>query len=821
MTVHDTLLHRQAQLEIEMAGLGRERYLSKVRKEVDKERGFETRTGRTILEAAVGPVTEGLQAFLDETFGGRPGPRARAAVLIKDMDLEAVSYLGCRAILGRMMKPRAPVLMTLAVTVAKSVELEARFTAFKKADPAKYQWETKQLADIGSTEAHKAAVLTYVMNKQGIAWDRWVKADMVHLGVRLIELFCSHTGLAVIEQAHQGADKNAPRDQYVVRLTERAEAWIAQSIKGGEELCPEYLPTIMPPKPWTSLEGGGYHTEATRPLPLVRRARGEHLALLKRADLSRVRDGINAIQNTPWQINEAVLDVMAHLASEGDGIAGLVPANDHQLPPRPVDIDTNPEALREWKWAARDTYEANIQLRQDRLRQQTLLNLAERFRGEPSIYFPHNLDFRGRAYPIPLVLHPQGSDPVKALLRFAEGKPLGKSGARWLAIHGANCFGVDKVPFTERIAWVEEHRELIFATALDPLGCRWWTEADSPWCFLAFCSEWLCYDIGGPDFMSHLPVALDGSCNGLQHFSAMLLDSVGGSAVNLIPAPKPQDIYQVVADRVMEQLRSIASHSGAGTEKERWANAWLSFGIDRKVTKRPVMVLPYGGTPRSCLRYVDEAIRAKISAGQKHNFGDELKKAIGFLSSLVWESIGDVVIAARDAMAWLQKTARVVAKGNRALHWTTPSGFVGYQGYLDMKSRRIRTQIGGQMVKLRAFEETDKIDVSKQATSVSPNYVHSMDASAMVLTVAELAEEGLTSFAMIHDSYATHACDTERLAETLRAVFVRMYEQDPLAHFRDEVFKANPECALDQIEEIPQKGTLQLSSILKSDFFFA
>ncbi|MER8505662.1 hypothetical protein NKH91_05960 [Mesorhizobium sp. M0894] len=825
----DHNLQRQIELEIEMSGLGRDRYLSRVRKNIDKGRGYETDTGRCILQSAVGPVADGIAQFIEDTYNGRPGPRAVAAKLIKDMDHHVVSFLACRAVLAGMMRRRSGSLLTLAISVARAVETEARFEVFLRTDPDRFRWKLKELSDSGATEQHKATVLTYAMGKLGIPWDRWTHTDKLHLGIKLVELFCQQTGLTAIEQAYIGGDKEAPRDQYIVHLTERAMAWVDQSILGGELLFPAFMPTLVPPKDWTGLSGGAYFTELGRPVPLVRRSRPGQLELLKRADLSLVLKGLNAIQRTPWEINGAILDVMVVLARSGESIAGLVPAEDKPMPARPAgvpedaDIKSLPAHLQrefqEWKWAARDVYSENLQLRQDRLKQQQLLGLAEKFRNEAAIYFPHNLDFRGRAYPLPDVLHPQGSDPVKALLRFAEGKPLGEDGERWLAIHGANTYGIDKVSFDERVKWVEENRFLIWAQAVDPFANLWWTEADKPWCFLAFCFEWLALDQQGGAFISHLPIALDGSCNGLQHFSAMLLDSVGGAAVNLIPAKKPQDIYQVVADRVIAQLRLIASGNGADPERERWAHEWLAMGIDRKVTKRPVMVLPYGGTPRSCLKYVDEAVKAKLAGGYRHNLGDELKKAIGFLASLVWDSIGDVVVAARDAMGWLQKTARAVSKENRPVYWTTPSGFVGYQAYLNMTTRKLKTKIAGQMVQLRVNDDTDDIDVSKQATSISPNYVHSMDASAMILTVAALAVAGFKSFAMIHDSYGTHACDTTVLASTLRKVFVEMYKQDPLAALRAAIIDNNP--SVDGIEPLPSKGDLNLNAVMASDFFFA
>lgn len=43
--------------------------------------------------------------------------------------------------------------------------------------------------------------------------------------------------------------------------------------------------------------------------------------------------------------------------------------------------------------------------------------------------------------------------------------------------------------------------------------------------------------------MSHAPVMMDGSCNGLQHYAALGLDRPGGAAVNIMPADKPQVMH--------------------------------------------------------------------------------------------------------------------------------------------------------------------------------------------------------------------------------------------------------------------------------------
>ncbi|MEY9719305.1 DNA-directed RNA polymerase [Sinorhizobium fredii] len=838
MTIHNVDFQRQAELEIEMAGLGAARFRSRATKDMQQDRGSGTQPGSFLVGRAVDPLATAIQAFINDVYGGRPGPRAVAARLIKEMDLDVIAYLSSRAILNGLMWKGKSSLLGLAKVVAQSIEAEARFDHFSKAAPGLYAKIDGKLTKDGSTERHKQVVLTYAMGKFDIPWDVWSQDHKLHLGIKMVELFCEATGLAAME-LEQVTFSGKYKAQHFVYLTEATTEWIEQSLSRGEERTADFMPTVVPPKDWTSLVGGGYYTNATRPLELVRKCHPEQRKLLQRAHLGAVYSGLNAMQRTAWRINPGILRVMEAIVVAKSDIGGLIPGRDLDLPDRPDDIDTNPDALREWKWKARDVHTANIQLRRDRLQQAQLLSLADRFRDEPAIYFPHTLDFRGRAYPVPQILHPQGSDNVKALLMFAEGKPLGADGERWLAIHGANTYGVDKVSFDKRLAWVKENQHHIWASAMDPIGYLWWTEADKPWCFLAFCFEWQDYCLNPEAFVSHIPIALDGSCNGLQHFSAMLRDPVGGAAVNLLPAENPQDIYQVVADEVIAALRSIRPSDGMIPEEleeedgkkkkkgptraqiERWSHEWSHFGIDRKITKRPVMVLPYGGTPRSCVKYVEAEVLSRIDKGQSHNLGDELKPAIGFLSGVVWQSIGDVVIAAKDAMGWLQKAARTVAKENLPIHWTTPSGFVAFQAYTDMKVRQIETKIGGTIVKPAVFEATDKINRSKQATSISPNFVHSLDAASMILTVDQLAAEGVSSFAMIHDSYGTHACDTSALAARLREVFIRMYETDPLTSFRDELVATTGLDPDEDLEPLPKKGSLNLWAIQDSDFFFA
>jgi DNA-directed RNA polymerase len=276
-----------------------------------------------------------------------------------------------------------------------------------------------------------------------------------------------------------------------------------------------------------------------------------------------------------------------------------------------------------------------------------------------------------------------------------------------------------------------------------------------------------------------MPIALDGTCNGLQHYAAMLRDEVGGKAVNLVPGDKPNDVYADVADVVRNKVSDLAATTGP----EQWIyDRLFQVGIDRSITKRPVMVLPYGGTYKSCHQYTAAALYERINV--RETFGADDYKATHALAKLVWSSIGEVVVKAREGMSWLQSLARVRAKAGQAVSWAVPSGFVAFQAYKDHSQNRIKTRFAGSLIFFRDPAPGPNLDENRQALAVAPNFVHSLDASALMLTVGAGLDEGITSWAMIHDSYGTHAADTDRMSAILREQFVRMYrEHDVLAEF--------------------------------------
>ena len=188
-----------------------------------------------------------------------------------------------------------------------------------------------------------------------------------------------------------------------------------------------------------------------------------------------------------------------------------------------------------------------------------------------------------------------GDDLSRGLLKFAEAKPLGERGLRWLKIHLSNLYGYDKASFDERVQFVHDHLEDIYDSATKPLdGKGWWRTADDPWQCLACCME-LRAALESPDplkFESNLPVHQDGTCNGLQHYAALGGDQAGARQVNLDVTERPSDVYthvaQMVEKVIAEDMKIGNKHAIA-----------LSGKISRKVVKQTVS--PYHSYSFGCV----------------------------------------------------------------------------------------------------------------------------------------------------------------------------------------------------------------------------
>jgi len=779
--------------------------------------------GSPLMKRAIEPFVELIQRELDAALIGKVGKRQIAMEHISTMPVATVAFIATKTIIDRITGKRT--LQDCAVTIGTDLDDERLRIAFEAEHPFLFKKITKEASD---NRKRRQQNMKGAYNRYSQKWSGWSKSDKLHIGMKLIELFIDATGFVRVDT--RWATKN--KSEKILVATQSVCEFVEKNRGLASVLNPIRLPMVVPPQKWTCSNDGGYLTHHVKPLSFVKTDNRNYLEELDgmRDQMQDVFDAVNTTQETPYAINPFTFVAFEILFESGLSVAGLPAREDLPTPPCPIQknqdtknlSDADKERFKKWKSKARAVYEENIRTASRRLSVAITHNIGKQFVKYDRIYFPHNLDWRGRMYPTPMFLNPQGNSLAKGLLQFADGKPLGsEEAAGEFLIHGANCFGFDKGSMQERVDWVAENHDAILRCAMSPIDNLWWAkEADDPWCFLAWCHEYAGYVEHGYDHVSYLPIAKDGSCSGLQHFSAALRDPVGGSATNLVPSDTPADIYQTVIDRTIETVKA-----DLGGEKSHLAQMWLSYGMTRKTAKRCTMTRVYGSTLYSAkdfvLEYIvetDEKRKAEDPNYTSILAGHEFEASV-YLARHIWDSINNTVVAAKVAMDWLQDIASILAKENIPIWWNTLDGFPVMQSYADFRGRRVKTKLGDTLVYLTLREELqNKLNSRNQRNGISPNWVHSNDGCHLRMTVNLAKANGVTHFAMVHDSFACHASDVPMLGACIREAFVDLYvNNDPLASFLSEV----QELTQDDLPPLPEKGTLDVEQVRDSEFFFS
>ncbi|PWW76425.1 DNA/RNA polymerase [Tuber magnatum] len=558
------------------------------------------------------------------------------------------------------------------------------------------------------------------------------------------------------------------------------------------------LPMVVRPLPWTDWDEGGYYYTRSRVVRIKESFEQKIYveAAARKGHLDQLFAGLDVLGRTAWRINRKVFDVVLDIWNRGEEFAEI-PALDmdvkYPLEPEPT---ADPKVRWEWIQEMKRLDATRRNNHSTRCDVNFKVEIARAFLFE-KFYFPHNIDFRGRAYPIPPNLNHIGNDLSRGLLMFAEGKEVGEAGLKWMKIHLANLAGYDKASFTDRVGYTEENMELIHDSARNPLtGKGWWLKSEDPWQLLASCFA-LSEALSLPDatkYLCHLPVAQDGTCNGLQHYAALGGDVAGARQVNLEPSDKPQDVYTGVAELVKASIQ-LDMESG---RREAIALKGL---VTRKVVKQTVMTNVYGVTFIGARAQIESRLKDIESLNRKDIPGLSL-----YLTKKVFDSIQEMFSGASAIQHWLATCAKKISRsvgpnqlehlGNldtggdkNSVHfmtsvvWTTPLGLPVVQPYRQLFTTAVSTNL--QTVHISNPYVVNKVDSRKQMTAFPPNFIHSLDASHMLLSALNCDASGLT-FASVHDSFWTHPSDVDLMNRILRDAFVALHGKGLMQNLRAE-----------------------------------
>lgn len=433
----------------------------------------------------------------------------------------------------------------------------------------------------------------------------------------------------------------------------------------------------------------------------------------------------------------------------------------------------------------------------------------------------------------------------------------------------------DKIPLQERYEWALENEEVILSYAESPKVNQGWMKADKPWQFLAACIELMNFriwqvernDFEDYNYSSHLECYIDGSNNGSQHLSALTRDEITAPHVNLVPMDLPGDLYRYVADHVWSRILSVVEKTSqeerasceeyidrviefkkAITNAEPRSEERLKLVEDlkefkrvtpeevinkssvffwnrvtdykqrRKICKRNVMTLPYGGTSYGLgEQQINDAKKHGIDLlyYMEHKWG-------AYMGREVFEDCRESLEKPMQLLEVFEAAGRQAEIEGRFLSWTVPvTNFPVVQNYTEGTVKKIWVQYGppkGERLSTGYFEnsyqlaicfiEDTKPSKGKQSSGASPNAIHSLDAAHLCLTVHR-ADFPITT---IHDSFGCLLSDMPKLFKLVRETFVELYEANPLESLMNDIGG--------DISDV-QLGTLDINLVKQSEYCFA
>ena len=554
---------------------------------------------------------------------------------------------------------------------------------------------------------------------------------------------------------------------------------------------------------------------------------------------------LHNLQQVRWQINSPVLEVVL--------------ANKNKFLPPQHEMDT-PEKLQWWS--------------SKRVEWEFVTNKAICINEWDGYYQSMDLDYRGRMYNEESFLNYQGADLAKGLKLFYTPQLINESGQFWLAVHtaasynqsyqkdaipewceqdykayleseGLDDISVDKMTLNDRATWTTNNWEKILACELD-------MKAEKPVTFLACCYEWL--QIRDTGYTS-IPVAIDGSNNGWQHLGAISKDTQTGKLVGLVPTVIQSDFYVQTAKRLislttdehvsnvlkkmpMKHIRKGISKRGSMTRAYsagagkiadnmyfdcRQADYDKKYGVTKKVCNKVAKTLVNAieevcPGPLKTMEYLQKLAEFMLGKYEVVGPGDiadykELKKRRFELiceKELTAEQLEELDATSKELQLYSHELA--YGEGHNFLEWVTPSGFVARYEKFTTESVKERVTLNGKQIKHVLQSPTDRPDIRGFMCGISPNYIHSLDASHMALVIQDWTKD----FGAVHDSFSTNANDVEELLQATKDVFIGMYDHPN--YF--DVIRENLTNNIDNVDQ-PELGDLDIGGINGSEYFFA
>ena len=432
-----------------------------------------------------------------------------------------------------------------------------------------------------------------------------------------------------------------------------------------------------------------------------------------------------------------------------------------------------------------------------------------------------------------------------------------------------NDISVDKMTLRDREEWTYQNMQEILDAGRD---ATLFDKAEKKYSFLACCIEWYDYNEAhsrGRLYMSHLPIPIDGSNNGWQHLGAISKDTQTGSLVGLVPIEIQKDFYvqtakelkhlckddrlkRILVDMPMKHVRKGISKRGSMTRaysagaKKIAENMYfdckaedyhITYGITiddcskfaKLLIKAINNVCP---GPLRTMEYLQELAKYELGEYDKYEDDGETpvdNSKIDRISEIYKipreDKTDEILEELNELVLYRNSLTSICVRGNGKdrITWTTPSGFpVVYTKFRQATKKGKGTIAGfdsGNATRPNRIGHSANVptrfpEVRGFICGISPNVIHSLDASHMAMVIDRWNGE----FGAVHDSFSAHACDIDKLVKLTKETFVEMYDTPSFYNYLENEIVSDKRY-LDVPR--PDLGDLKISEVMSSDFFFA
>ena len=798
---------------------GRDRYYRSEKKNQEKGRNSVTPPFIYVQKQLLVPLAEGIDKFIKHEYKNA-GRRHTGAEPLRDLDdPKKIALVSLKIIIDCIASNKT--LAQTGVAIGSMIELELQNKIFKSKEPHLHTVVLRDLLKRTSNVKHRKRVFAHTLNKYKIEVDSWDLKKQALVGLKLVDLCIKTTGLCKLKLVREGKHKTV---NYLV-LKDEVEKKIKENSFQCSVLTPYYKAMVIPPKPYSTPFNGGFHNEFLTKQPLIKTHDFTYLHTLDNKKLKDFYDAVNHLQSVPFKIDKEMFNLFKEIWDNNLRL-GKFPERESLLNEkgkpkgiyRDPAVDTDVKLRIKYKRDLNRVYNDEIARKSKVLNTLVSIDLAVEYLEFERIYFAIFADKRGRLYPVGTTITYQTDQKIKSLISFANAEPLGDKGKYWLFVHASNTWGHDKVSFDNRYKFTENKFNEFISYAEAPLDNKGWNYADKPMEFLSACYHLKKFKEQGLDYECNLPVSMDATCSGLQILSILMRDSNTAKKVNVLPSETPQDIYTSVSDRVNIE---VSKQAGEGLNE---ANRWLQFGINRKIVKRNIMTYVYSLKPYGARQQIFDEYKSICEFNPKKKvLADDGFADCRYLAKIVWDKMEQEVDLEAQLMKWFQECSKLFAKANIKMKWTTPMQFPVEMDYRYDIPFKVKTSIAGSLVYTTYRREINKKDSRKFSSSVSPNIVHSLDASVVqgVALYCKNADIPLNNLLMVHDSFATTPNRIDDLNKIIRKVVIDLFSEDYLEILYKDWEAQLPEKYKSRLAPPPKRGNLEISEIAKSNYFFS